>query len=879
MAWTGRFANLFRRGRVDAEIDEELRFHIEARTRDNVAAGMMADEAARDAQSRFGPLLRTRERTHDADVLVWVETLAQDVRYSVRSLRHSPVTTAIIIASLALAIGASTAVFSVVNAALLRALPYADSDRLAMLWSANLLNGSMEQNTSIPNFADWKTQARTFEDLAAYREGKGPLMDPRLAIDAQVVRYAWVTDNFFSLLGRSTVVGRVFTPDDFTAGERVAVVAHSVWQGRFGGATDVIGKRVSVGGLDVEIVGVMPADFGFPTKDVQLWMPASLDARWQRSRTDRATRWGIVFGRVVRDTTIEGARSEMKAVAAQLRRQHRDANAYVDVNLVPLKVQVLGKSVPFMLEMLFGAVLCVLLIACANVAHLLLARGVARRRELAVRAALGVGWRRIARQLVTESVLLSSAGGCLGLIVVAWTARAFIALAPNTIPRLDEARVDTTVLLFALALSLITGVLSGLASASRTFVNGSEDLMRPTGSCATATGARMRNAFVVSQFALAVVLLASAGLLIRSLLAVQSVDSGFGNRAVLTAHLRFDNTLPSSRRTALYQKTVERIQQLPGVRAVGAVGTMFWSGDSPRFGLRAVDGHPDKPRDQWDALTWTTIQGDYFQALGVPLLRGRFFRDSDSRDTPPVVLVNETMAGRYWPGDDPIGRRIKGFDARGRDDDWVTVVGVVKDVHSQGLERAPMAQIFEAQSQSLDETENLVVSATTVGLLDVLRPTIREVDRTAVLSDISTLDRSLNEQSAQRRFQAYLLMAFAVLALVLAAGGIFATMHYSVIQRTQEIGIRMALGAQPGAVLAMVLREVLVLTAGGIGVGIVGALGSTRMLSALLFGVTPHDPLTFVVVSLGLAAVAVLAGCIPASRAAAVDPILALRPE
>jgi putative ABC transport system permease protein len=295
--------------------------------------------------------------------------------------------------------------------------------------------------------------------------------------------------------------------------------------------------------------------------------------------------------------------------------------------------------------------------------------------------------------------------------------------------------------------------------------------------------------------------------------------------------------------------------------------------------LRAVDGHPDQPRDEWDALTWTTIRGDYFRALGVPLVRGRFFQDSDNRDTPPVVLINETMARRYWPGEDPLGRRIKGFDARGKNDDWVTVVGVVKDVHSRGLERVPMAQIFEAQAQSLDETENLVVSATRVDLPEALRRTIRELDRTAVLSDMSTLDHRLSEQSAQRRFQTYLLTAFGALALVLAVTGIFGTMHYSVNQRTQEIGLRMALGAQRRTVLAMVFRETLVLIAAGIGLGVVSALASMRMISSLLFGVAPHDPITFAVVSFGLTAIAVVACYIPAARAARIDPMLALRTE
>jgi len=621
----------------------------------------------------------------------------------------------------------------------------------------------------------------------------------------------------------------------------------------------------------------MPADYWFPTKDVQIWMPATLNPRWQRSRGDRGTRFGAVIGRLAPGADLDLARAEMRVIAADLRRQYPAANGNLDVNVVPLQVQVLGTTVPFMLAVLLAAVACVLLIACANVANLLLARGVGRRREIAVRAALGAGRGRIARQLLTESILLSSAGGALGLAVAAVTMRTLLALAPATIPRLDDARVNVAVLSFAAVVSVAAGVLFGLAPALRS-ARERGDLMH-TRNAASDSNASLRRALVVAQFALALVLLTTAGLLGRSLLAVRAVDSGFDPYGVVTAHLRFHTSLPRERRAALYGEALERIRAIPGVRAVGGIATMFWAGGGGRFGLRAVDDHSDERRDRWEPLTWTTVSGDYFQAVGVPLLRGRFFNDTDRRHAPPVVLVNETMARRYWPGSDPVGHRIKGFDPRGVNDDWVTVIGVVRDVRAQGLERAPMAQIFESQSQSLDETEDVAIRAAGSASVDAIRRTVRALDPTAVLDDVSTLDDRLLEQSASRRLQVLILAAFATLAVVLAGAGIFAAMHYSVARRTQEIGIRLALGAGQRSVVAMVFGEALGLTAIGVALGLAGALAVTQLLAHLLFGVTPHDPWTFAAVSAGLAAVAVAAAVVPATRAARVDPLAALRSE
>jgi putative ABC transport system permease protein len=425
-------------------------------------------------------------------------------------------------------------------------------------------------------------------------------------------------------------------------------------------------------------------------------------------------------------------------------------------------------------------VFLVLLVACANAANLLLARGAVRRREIALRTALGAGRRRILRQLITESILLSCLAGVLGVSFAAWGVDALVALAPQGIARLDEAHVDTRVLAFSFGLSLVTGVLFGLAPAIR--ISQGVDSRRQT---AGVESRGMRRVFVVAEIAVAVVLLTGAGLLVRSLIAMHSVDPGFETSRVLTATLRFHNTLP---RAALYREAMTRIGQSPGVSAVGGTSTMFYTGDEARFGLRAVEGRPAESPAQWTPMPWSTLSGDYFEALGVPLLRGRFFDDRDTRTSTPVVIVNETMARRYWQGEDPIGKGVKGFDPRGRNDEWVRVIGVVKDMRSRGLERAPMAQIYQPQAQSLDETENLVVrTSATAQLLGGIIPSI---DRTAVLTDVTTMDAVLREQNAPRRFQTLLLSIFAAVALALAGAGIFTMMHYSVAQRAREVGIR-----------------------------------------------------------------------------------------
>jgi predicted permease len=867
VGWLNRIANILRPARVSDEIDEELRYHINARIADNVAAGMSREEARADAVRRFGNATVARDRSYEADIFVWLETVLQDLRYGARSLRLNPGVTVVVLLSVAIASGASTAIFSVVHSVLLRSLPYRDPDRITVLWATDKLNGSLENTTSVSNFEAWKKRTRTLESLASYREA-----DATFTVEGEPgwIEYAWVYGDFFDLMGRRPVLGRIFSSNDLDTHE--VVLSGRLWRTQFGGSMEIIGRTVELSGINFQVIGVMPEDFAFPSEETLLWAPAAALPSWQARRNDRDGGFGPIIARLRDGVSLGQARAEADLINQELKAEYQTDNADRGVRLVPLAAQIQGKTVPFMLAILSGAVLLVLLIACANAANLLLARGAVRRQEIAVRSALGAGKGRIVRQLVTESMMLSCLAGALGLPVAALSIRALIAIAPHGIARLGEAHIDAPVLIFGFCLSIATGLLFGLAPSIRISQNVSNRQQT------SRIGSRgMSRAFVVAQVGLAVVLLTGAGLLIRSFVAVQSVDPGFLTSRVLAATLRFDNSLPRDRRAALYREAMSRIDRLSGVRAVGAISAMFFLGDEAKFGLRAVEGHPLESREQWTPMKWATVSGDYFQALGVPIVRGRFFTDQDTKDTAPVVIINETMARRYWPGGDPIGKGIKGFDPRGRNDEWVRVIGVVKDMHSGGLERSPIAQIYEAQAQSLDETENLIVRTdATVG---VLRDTIRSLDHTAVLTEVTTLGERLQEQSAPRRFQTLLLSLFAALAMGLAGAGIFAMMHYTVAQRTKEIGIRMAIGASRVKVVLMILQEGLLLVGLGVGIGLAGSLAVSRSIRSLLFEVGPGDPITLSAVSILLAGIGLFACFVPARRATQIDPVIALRSD
>jgi predicted permease len=799
--------------------------------------------------------------------------LLQDIRYAIRTLRKSPGFTTIAAITLALGIGANTAIFSVVEAVLLRPLPYRDPGRLVLL----------ADGTTYTDFKAWKSQNRTFADMAVYyRSGGRTRVTLTNAGEPESVQCGFVSANFGPLMGVAPLAGRWFTADEVTRRERVVVLSHGLASRRFGASPDAVGKSLQIDGVNWQVIGIMPSTFQFPAREVQLWAPLKSNRYWAEvipfdpnySRFAYA-RWEAI-ARLKPDASLQQAQAEMSAINTRLEQAAPEWYRARNVNVVPLRIDLSGNT-RLAFYVLFGAVSFVLLIACTNVANLVLARGAARERELAIRAALGAGRGRLIRQLFTESAVLAISSGCLGLALAVVGIRLLVAFGPPDIPRLEQAGLDAGVLAFTLAVSLFAAILFGLAPAWRISRSDPNESLKSAGRGAPGA-TRTRNLLVVVEFALSVVLLTGAGLLVRSFLAVEAVDPGFRPEQVLTMQVTLPAGTSMARRVALDELMMERIRSIPGVQAAGGINGLL-TGNPATFGLRNVDGKAPESQVRWTPLEWTTIRGDYIQAMGSQLLRGRFFSERDAKGTPLVAIVDESVARRYWPGEDPIGKRFKGFDARGRGDEWLTVIGLVRDMRRHGREREPAGHIYQWYRQSDQATPDLVVRTTgdPKALAATLRNVVRGLDQTAILSPVKTLEQQLAGQLSPRRFQTGLLSLFSLIALLLASVGIYGVMHYSVTQRTHEIGIRMALGARPADVLRMVIRQGLALALTGLGVGLAGAWWLTGALASLLYGVTPADPPTLLTVSFLLIAVAVLASSIPAWRAAKVDPLLALR--
>ena len=804
--------------------------------------------------------------------------LVRDLRYAVRALRKSPAFTATSVAVLALAIGANTAMFSVLNAVLLRPLPYRSPEELAMLWTG-IPGQNLQGRPAYLTVEEWRRQSKSFADMAVFDPVSVTLTD---ADGAGKISVARISPNFFSLLGVQPLQGRTFSAEEAEERRRVALISHRFWQARFGGSRDAIGSSIELDGRFSQIIGILPAGFQVArlNADVDVWEPHTMFPDWEARRGARGAGSWFVVGRLRPNVTVDQAQAEMSPIARVLDEELPAADRNRGITLVSLSQYVVGSRSRLALWMLTGAVFCVLLIAAANVASLSLARSVSRAREMAIRATLGASPARIVRQLLAESVTLAALSGLLGTWLAVAGIRLIRALGPGDLARLNEASLDLRVLAWALAISLLTGILVGLAPALTMLrrnlrLSGEEGGRSVSGGLATL---RIRRALVVSEFALAIILLAGAGLLVRSWLSVERVDPGFRPERVLSMQLSTTAFFAPAQRANFYGRVLEQIESLPGVESAGIIGDLFISSDSEEILTTESNAGITSERLR---LRRDEASGRFFTTLRTPLLRGRFFSVEDGPDAPRVVIINDAMARHLWPGRDPVGRRIK-LGPRDSDRPWLTVVGVVGDMRRQGLETEPIPQMFEPLAQNPSGLETLLVRTSSddpVQMVATIRAAIGRVDKDAPLYGVTTLEERLGAYLTERRFQTSLLIGSAVVALLMAAIGIYGLILYSVATRTQEIGIRMAVGAQAGDIFRMVVREGLQLSVTGLTLGLVGALLVGRAGSSLLFGVTATDPLTFITVSMLLTAVAAAACYFPARRAMKIDPIAALRQE
>ena len=814
-----------------------------------------------------------------------MNTLLQDIRFGLRMLLKSPSVSIVATIALALGIGANTAIFSVVNAVLLRPLPFPDPDSLVAVFETDTQRGYIRGSHSYPNFFDLRTQNTVFEHVATYRSGDY-IMTGRG--EPARLQGAVVTADLFPLLGVQPMLGRVFLPDEDKPAQtgRVVVLSHALFQKRFNGDASILNQAITLEGIKFTVIGVMPPSFEFPIQNepVELWTTIAGDASGADPVTNqRGAHFLRVIGRLKPGVTEEKAQAELTAIAARLEQQYPDTNTHKSLRVDSALKALVGDIRPALL-ILLGAVACVLLIACANVANLLLARATSRHKEMAIRSALGASRTRVVRQLLTESVLLSLVGGGVGLLLAVWWSDLLVALGKEDIPRAVHVGMDWRVLGFTLGVSLLTGLIFGLAPA---FHSSKTELVESLKEGARGTSAGsfanvIRKALVVVELGFAVLLLTGAALLIQSLWRLQNTNSGLQPENLLT----FNATLPeikykSANQSQFFIDLKQRLESTPGVQSASSIFPLPLSGD--RFSISfEIEGRPMPPKDHPSADFFTTGVG-YFKTMGIPIIKGRDFDDRDKHGSTPVIIITETFARQYFPNEDPIGKRIHpGISTYENEDSGMKeVVGVVGDVRNRNLSTESKPAYYVAQTQ-VPFGQMVAVVKTAVeprSLISVATKEVAAMDQDVPLFGVKTMEEYLSASVAAPRFSTTLLSIFAGVALVLTIVGLYGVMSYSVAQRTNEIGIRMALGAQARDVMLMIVKQGSVLILLGLGIGLVGAYALTRVISSLLFGVTAKDPFTFAAVAVLLAIVALLACYIPALRATKVDPMDALRCE
>jgi len=801
-----------------------------------------------------------------------------DLRFGLRTLKRSPSFTAIAILVIALGVGANTAIFSVVNAVLLRPLPFKDSDRLVVL-SERMPNTGEEMSVSFPSFLDWRSQSQSFDGMAGYRAYAGTLtgIDPPTRLNGR-----WVSAGFFEILGVKPLLGRSIGPDeDKPNSQPVAVISHACWQSRFGADPHILGRSLVLDDHPRTIIGVLPPDFQFGNRVDEVFLPMVANMSGNHSAEERGNHQGIFgLGRMKTGVTVEMARTEIKAIAARLEKEYPLSNSGVGADAVSLYEKWIGSSLRTALLMLLGAVSLVLLIACTNVANLLLSRAASRAREMAVRTALGASRVRIFRQLLTESLLLSALGGILGVLLAIFGTQLLLRIVPASVPRMNEVHVDGSVLVFALVLSVVTGIIFGLIPAlegSRADVN---EALKAVSRSLSGGSPRFRQMLLASELALAMILSIGAGLLIRSLVNLGRVDPGFQKENLLVFSVRLTNKYTTDpQQAAFFREATEQLRHLPAVKDAAAVGCLPIDGTC--WGsIFLIANRPIPERSQLPTSQWNVATTHYFETMGIRLLRGRTFQESDVEKSPPVAVISETAARRFFPNEDPIGKQVKqGWPEQKTP--WREIVGVVADVREDGLDTGPVSEIYLPESQE-SWNQLFVVMRTFIpaeSVLPAAARTIRDMDKDQPIFSVQTMDKLLHESMASRRFSMILLGLFAALAFILAAVGVYGVINYSVSQRAKEIGIRMALGAPRDHVVRLVVREGLMMAAIGVAVGLLIAIGVTRAMSNLLFGVSNLDFLTYAVAGAFLILVALLASFVPAAQAAGIDPSTVLHQD
>jgi predicted permease len=865
----------------EQDVDEELRFHLEMSAERLAKSGMAPEAAREEALRRFGDVAHyrdtcvelSRRREKEMKQARRWGALVQDVRYGVRGLLRTPAFTLVAVLTLALGIGANTAIFGVVRGVLLRELPYPEPERLVRLWQ--VAPETPKGAFSFPDFEDWRTKSQSLEAAGAYMYAEG-----RTGVDLmgdgepQRLTATFVTDGFFQALGMAAQLGRPFQAQDHVPGQaEVLLISHGLWQRRFGGAPDVVGRGVTIDGRPRTVVGIMPRGFDFPSPDVEAWIPVASLTQDQVPWEQRNTRWLSGVGRLKPGVTLATASAELNGLARALEAEHPNSNArFGGATVVSLHEATVGE-VKTSLLVLLGAVAFILLIACANLANLLLARGTVREQELAVRAALGASPGRLVRQLITESLLLALAGGLLGLLVAVLGSEGLVQLAASRLPRASEVRLDATVLAFTLGLTALTGVLFGLIPAMRAAAPSLQPLLKGASpGQGPGGGKRLRSGLVVVEVALAVVLASGAGLAVRSLSHLLTTDLGFEPEGVAVVSFSIGVAHRGEGRHAHYQRLLEAARAVPGVESVGAAKTLPGQHDIEVLPL-GMPGRPDE-RVRTKVLH---ISRDYFRTLRIPMKAGRDFTNDDQGTEAArlVVIVNEAFVRRNGLQGDPVGQAVM------LNDTPLTIIGVVGDTRHLGPSEPIEPMLYVHVLQMTRSSVNLMVRGRgdPLQLAAAAQKAVWSVDPNQTITRITTLEQVLSDVVARPRMLAVMMGLFAALGLLLGAVGIYGVLAYTVSQRRREIGVRLALGATPGDVLRMVVGGGLRLVGLGVAVGLAGALALARLMDSVLYGVRPHDPVTFTSVVVGLLGVALLASWLPARRASRVPPAMTLRAE